>query len=163
MLGYALKGLIFGVTVGRPAAMIDGILAGVRDCPAASRKPIRRAAFKFDRRARARGAISLSEAERILGPFAEAAPTGAVDWPRPVRSLHEPLRGVRTQLLASTGRPIRCEVCGQVLFRGFAFIWRGRLKLLGAESTLVRSDWDKMNRLTFRHVETDKCERAWAR
>jgi hypothetical protein len=52
---------------------------------------------------------------------------------------------------------VRCEECGEVLFRGLPFIWRGRLKLLGAERILVRADWDKMNRMTFRHVERDRC------
>jgi hypothetical protein len=37
------------------------------------------------------------------------------------------------------------------------FIWRGRLKLLGAESAWVRVDWDKMNRMTFRHAAIDRC------
>jgi len=60
--------------------------------------------------------------------------------------------------MASVGRPVQCEVCGDVLFRGFPLIWRGRLKLLGAESALVRVDWDKMNRMTFRHVEMDRCK-----
>ena len=67
------------------------------------------------------------------------------------------LRRLRTWLLARFGRPVRCEVCGDVLFRGFSVIWRGKLKLLGAEPALVRADWDKMNRMTFRHVESDHC------
>ena len=79
-------------------------------------------------------------------------------WPIVVRPLYAPLRRLRTEAVEKTGRPVRCEVCGGVLFRGFAFIWRGRLKILGAERELVRADWDKMNRMTFRHVERDHCE-----
>ena len=37
--------------------------------------------------------------------------------------------------------------------------WRGGVKLLGAESALVRVDWATMNELAFRHVEADRCVR----
>ena len=43
------------------------------------------------------------------------------------------------------------------LFRGLPFVWRGRLQMLGAENVRVRADWDKMNRMAFRHVERDRC------
>lgn len=66
-------------------------------------------------------------------------------------------RDLRTKLVRLFGRPVRCEECGEILFRGLPFIWRGKLKLLGAESELVRADWDKMNRLTLRHVERGRC------
>ncbi len=161
-VGYALKGVVLGFRVGRPTAMIEGIVAGVRDCFATPRRPIRRDAFRFDRRARARGPVPLPAAELILGPF--PGPTqGRAAWPWPLRSLHEPLRAIRTRVVRRAGRPIRCEVCGEVLFRGCAFIWGGRLTVLGAENALVRADWDKMNRLTFRHVESNHCGRTWAR
>lgn len=48
-------------------------------------------------------------------------------------------------------------MCGKQLFRSYPFVWRGRLKLLGAEVAEVRADWDKNDRLTFRHVEAEKC------
>jgi hypothetical protein len=34
------------------------------------------------------------------------------------------------------------------------------VKFLGADRVLVRADWDKMNRMTFRHVERDLCGRS---
>src|SRR5215207_7361973 len=39
------------------------------------------------------------------------------------------------------------------------FIWRGRLRILGAGGARVRADWGKMNRMTFRHVERNRCNR----
>lgn len=65
---------------------------------------------------------------------------------------------MRTTVVEKVGRPVHCEVCGQVLFRGLPFVWGGRLKVLGAERVLVRADWDKMNRMTFRHVERNRCD-----
>jgi hypothetical protein len=66
---------------------------------------------------------------------------------------------LKTRLLARA-RPIRCEVCGEVLFRGLPVPWRGGVKLFGAEYALVRVDWSSMNELVFRHVETDQCTPA---
>jgi len=60
-------------------------------------------------------------------------------------------------MVTRLGRPVYCELCGEELFRGVPFLWRGRLQMLGAESTRVRADWDKMNRMAFRHVERDRC------
>jgi hypothetical protein len=68
------------------------------------------------------------------------------------------LRELRSKVAEKIGRPVRCEVCGRVLFRTLPYVWRGRLKVLGAERALVRADWDKMNRLSFRHVERDHCK-----
>jgi hypothetical protein len=56
-------------------------------------------------------------------------------------------------ILAVFGRPVRCERCGAVLFRAVPLIWRGRLKLSGAEYEVVRVDFDSMNHLVFSHVE----------
>ena len=67
-------------------------------------------------------------------------------------------RRVKRLALAS-GRPVCCEACGQELFRVIPIPWRGGVKLLGAESALVRVDWATMNELTFRHVEADRCVR----
>jgi hypothetical protein len=63
------------------------------------------------------------------------------------------------RLVLSLGRPVRCEDCGAVLFRGLAIPWGGQIKLLGAEYALVRVDWASMNRLVFRHVERERCRR----
>jgi len=52
---------------------------------------------------------------------------------------------------------VRCEDCGDVLFRGVAIPWRGGVKLVGAEEALVRVDWASMNQLVFRHVERERC------
>lgn len=164
MVIYPLKGLRSGIRVGRTWYMIEGIVSGVRTCLAARgrRRPISRRAFRFDRRSRARARVNagvrLEEAEIELGPAGPAPKPPDGGWPGPARRLYRPLRRARAQFVRAVGRPVRCEVCGQVLFHGLPFIWRGRLKLLGAESVLVRADWDKMNRLTFRHVEQDRCD-----
>jgi len=76
------------------------------------------------------------------------------DFPARAASM---LRRARTAGLVRFGRPIRCEACGEVLFRALPVVWRGKLKLLGAEAGIVRADWDKMNRMTFRHVQLDRC------
>ena len=59
----------------------------------------------------------------------------------------------------ASGRPVRCEACGNELFRVLPVPWRGGVKLLGAESALVRVDWATMNELAFRHVEAERCVR----
>ena len=162
MVGYMLRGIAAKVRVGRPWNGIVGVAAGLRACASRrTRRPISRAAFRFDQlaraRARANAAVRLAEAEAQLDPPGRRpAPPGS-GWPRPVRRLHAPLRQVRTKIVEKVGRPVRCEVCGRVLFRGLPFVWRGRLKILGAEGVQVRADWDKMNRMTFRHVERDRC------
>ncbi len=64
---------------------------------------------------------------------------------------------IATAILTAAGRPVRCELCSRELFRGLPVVWRGRLKLLGAERAFVRVDWDKTNRLVFQHVEAERC------
>jgi GT2 family glycosyltransferase len=163
MAGYAVSGVAGGFRGVRPSHAIAGVAAGLRACAGArhDRRPIGRAAFRFDQFARAstraNAGVRLAEAEaRLDPPGPRPAPPGG-GWPRPVRRLHAPLRQVRTKVVEKVGRPVRCEVCGRVLFRGLPFVWRGRLKILGAEGAPVRADWDKMNRMTFRHVERDRC------
>ena len=162
MVGYAMQGMALGFRLGRPWNMVVGIGQGLSACWRARtrRRPISRGAFRFDQRARSRArattGLLIGDAESDL-PALEAMPRlpgGA--WPGP-RRLQAPLRRLRTRVVAHVGRPVRCEVCDEVLFRGVAIVWRGRLHLLGAESALVRADWDKMNRMAFRHVETDAC------
>ena len=163
MAGYAVKGVARGFRVGRPSNAIAGVAAGIRACAAArrGRRPIGRVAFRFDQfarsRARAKTAVKLAEAEARLDPLGPRPKPPAGGWPGPARRLHAPLRQMRAKVVDKLGRPVHCEVCGRVLFRGLPFIWRGRLKFLGAEGALVRADWDKMNRMTFRHVEQDRC------
>ena len=164
MAGYAVKGLAVGFRVGRPSNAITGVVAGLRACAAArrSRRPISRAAFRFDQfvrsRARAKAGVSLAEAEAQLDlPGPRPKPPGG-GWPGPARRLHAPLRRARGNVVEKVGRPVYCEVCGQVLFRSLPFVRGGRLRLIGAERVHVRADWDRMNRMTFRHVERDRCD-----
>jgi glycosyltransferase involved in cell wall biosynthesis len=165
MAWYAVKGLRNGVRVRRRWIAVVGTAAGLRACVAArrDRRPISRAAFAFDRlvrsRARDGAGVTLAEAEarlRLPGPPPKPEAGG---WPGPLARLHAPLRRARTRFVGTVGRPVRCEVCGGVLFRSLPVVAGGRLKLLGAEQTQVRADWDKMNRMTFRHVERDLCDR----
>jgi hypothetical protein len=61
-------------------------------------------------------------------------------------------------VLRTLGRPIRCEHCGAPLCRAVPLVWRGGVKLVGAEYALVRVDFDSMNHVVFAHLETDRCE-----
>jgi glycosyltransferase involved in cell wall biosynthesis len=164
MAGYAVKALNAGVRSGRTWNMVVGISLGLRLCLTGSvrRRPIDRRAFRFDQRARAAlragGAVRLSDAEPGLPPLAAARARPNGRRTQLAGKLHGPLRQARTKMTEAVGRPLRCEVCDEVLFTGIPFIWRGRLKLLGAESAWVRVDWDKMNRMTFRHAELDQCK-----
>jgi hypothetical protein len=163
LVGYMVRGIVANIRAGRPSNGIVGVAAGVRACARPrTRRPISRAAFGFDQLARSglragRG-VRLAEAEAALGPLGPRPKPPAGGWPWPARRLYAPFRLARTRLIGRVGRPVRCEVCGEVLFRGLPFIWRGRLKLLGVESAQVRTDWDKMNRMTFRHVERARCK-----
>jgi glycosyltransferase involved in cell wall biosynthesis len=160
MLGYVGKGFERGVKVGRVRNMVDGMRLGLRRCLITRRRPINRAAFRLDRRTRAAlrdgSAVRLSEVEAELAPLASAV----LAPPNPtIRRAHVSLRDLRSRMTDAVGRPVRCEACGEILFRGIPFIWRGRLKILGAESEAVRVDWDKMNRMVFRHVDVYRCGR----
>jgi GT2 family glycosyltransferase len=163
MVVYAVKGLALGFRVGRPWNMVVGVAAGLRACVAErhNRRPISRSAFRFDQRNRARAranvGVPLSEAEARLGPVGPPPKPPAGGWPGFTRALYAPLRQARTRLVRTVGRPVRCERCGAELFRGVALLWRGRVILLGAEGAHVRVDWDRMNRLSFRHVDQDHC------
>jgi glycosyltransferase involved in cell wall biosynthesis len=160
---FAIKGIKNGFRVRRVRIAVEGVWAGARAVMTArrDRAPISRAAYGFDRHVRARARagepVSLAEAQRDLPGPRPRPPAGG--WPGPARRLHAPLRNARTMMIDKIGRPVRCEVCGEVLFRGLPLVTAGRLKLLGAEQAQVRVDWDKMNRLTFRHVERDRCRR----
>ena len=164
MAGYAVKAVGRGFRVGRPANAIAGVVAGLRACAANRhhRRPISRGAFRFDQlarsRARAEGAVSLAEADARLDPPGPRPKPPGGGWPKRAQPLHGPLRTMRARVVERVGRPVRCEVCGEVLFRGLPFVWGGRVKFLGAEGRLVRADWDKMNRMTFRHVELHRCD-----
>ena len=66
-------------------------------------------------------------------------------------------RAVKHLLLRALGRPVHCELCGETVFLAIPIVHRGRVKLIGAESALVRVDFDSMNHLSFQHVEADRC------
>ncbi len=66
-------------------------------------------------------------------------------------------RKLKRLLLRVGGREVRCELCGQPLFRARPFVTGGRVKLQGAEDALVAVEFDSMNTLVFRHVEADRC------
>jgi glycosyltransferase involved in cell wall biosynthesis len=163
MVGYVVKGIERGVKVGRTRNMIDGMRLGLRRCLATPRRPVNRAAFRLDRQTRAAlragRAVRLSDVEARLPPLASSVPPVRPQPHPTVRKVHWGLRDVRSYLTSAVGGPVRCEVCGEVLFRGVAVIWRGRLKIFGAESSAVRADWDKMNRMVFRHLDVDRCRR----
>lgn len=89
--------------------------------------------------------------ERVKSTRAAAVDRAADQRFAPVK------QAVKRALIASLGRPIRCELCGEVLFRAVPVIRAGRVKLIGAEYALVRVEFASMNHLSFRHVEHDRC------
>ena len=66
---------------------------------------------------------------------------------------------VKDAVLRLAGRPVRCDTCGEVLFRGAPFVWRGRLRVVGAGRALVAVRWHAEDELTFNHVEARHCRR----
>jgi hypothetical protein len=73
---------------------------------------------------------------------------------------------LRRALLRVLGRPVRCAVCGRELFVAVPVMWRGELRLIGAEDQLARVAFRWKESLEFRHVELDECpapERPWVR
>lgn len=59
--------------------------------------------------------------------------------------------------LERRGPAVRCTRCGRPLFRGIAMVSRGQVKLIGADTALVRVDFDTTSRLGFRHVDLGAC------
>lgn len=66
-------------------------------------------------------------------------------------------RRLKRALLRVAGRPVRCELCGEPLFRALPVATGGRIKVQGAEHALVRVEFASMNHLVFRHLEADRC------
>src|SRR5207247_395721 len=105
MAGYAIMGIARGFRVRRPSNTIAGVAVGLRACAAArhSRRPINRAAFRFDQfarsRARAKAAVRLGEAEAQLDPPGPRPKPPEGGWPGPARRLHAPLRQVRVKVV----------------------------------------------------------------
>jgi hypothetical protein len=69
------------------------------------------------------------------------------------------LRNRLGALVSRHGRPVRCEACGQVLFRSLPYASRGQVKLPGADIARVRVDFETTTRLGFRHAELSRCRR----
>jgi hypothetical protein len=73
-------------------------------------------------------------------------------------------RGVERVLLRILGRPIKCVACGQTIFVGLAFVWRGQLVLIGAHQHVVRVSFATSETMEFRHAYAGECpspERPW--
>jgi len=68
LVGYPVRGLIHGVRVRRPLAMVRGILLGYRDIlrNRAARQPVRHATMRLDRRLRAEGSMTSECALSLL-------------------------------------------------------------------------------------------------
>jgi hypothetical protein len=54
---------------------------------------------------------------------------------------------------------VRCERCGEELFRALPVLSGGRLRLYGAERALVRVAFSSRRTLVFRHEAIDACRR----
>jgi GT2 family glycosyltransferase len=76
--GYAVKGIALGVRVGRPGAMLRGILMGVRDSLRlrGQRQPVRWATVALDRQLRRAGGLPVHDVERWL-PAPGESPSSA--------------------------------------------------------------------------------------
>lgn len=77
MLELTVKGIGFGVRVGRPLRMLRGLLLGYRACwqERAKRRPVSVAAYRLDRLLRRRGPQRLERVEPLLPPVSRQAST----------------------------------------------------------------------------------------
>jgi hypothetical protein len=66
-------------------------------------------------------------------------------------------RILKRAIIAVAGRPLRCEVCDEVLTTAAPIVFRGRLLLVGLERELVAVDFTTRNRLVFRHARAGAC------
>lgn len=79
----------------------------------------------------------------------------------------QPLRPrtrVKRALVRVIGRRVVCADCGRLLFVGLPIVWRGRVRILGADDELVRVSFVTQDTLQFRHVQLYDCpspERPW--
>ena len=64
---------------------------------------------------------------------------------------------VKRLALSVFGRRLRCELCDEVLVTAAPIIWKGQVKLIGAEGSFIAVDFASMNRLAFRHAEAGAC------
>ena len=77
MTGYAAKGILWGLQVGRPRAMLRGIARGMAACWTlrGERQVLPRETIRIDRRLRRRGPLQLAEVEPLLSLARDARPT----------------------------------------------------------------------------------------
>ncbi len=68
------------------------------------------------------------------------------------------LRGVGRRLVR-LAPAVRCERCGEPLFRAIPVLTGGRLRLYGAEQAIVRVTFSSRRTLAFRHEALDACAR----
>ena len=54
---------------------------------------------------------------------------------------------------------VRCSRCGRPLFRAIPVVANGRVRLYGAETSVVRVEWTSRHTLAFRHEALDACDR----
>jgi hypothetical protein len=66
-------------------------------------------------------------------------------------------QAVKRAIVAVAGRPLRCELCGEVLTTAAPIVVGGRLLLVGLEREFVAVDFTTMNRLVFRHARAGDC------
>jgi hypothetical protein len=73
-------------------------------------------------------------------------------------------RGLERVLLRILGRPVKCVACGNTIFVGLPFIWRGQLVLIGAHEHVARVAFASSETMEFRHAYAGECpspERPW--
>jgi hypothetical protein len=66
-------------------------------------------------------------------------------------------RALKRAFIAVAGRPLRCELCDEVLTTAAPIVFRGRLLLVGLEREFVAVDFTTRNRLVFRHARAGAC------
>jgi hypothetical protein len=66
-------------------------------------------------------------------------------------------RILKRAIIAVAGRPLRCELCGEVLTTAAPIVIGGRLLVVGLERELVAVDFATRNRLVFRHARAGAC------
>src|SRR5690242_8552218 len=67
-------------------------------------------------------------------------------------------RGMKKRLLRFAPT-IRCERCGEPLFKAYPVVEGGSLHLFGAEEITVSAHWSSKRTLRFRHEGLDLCAR----
>ena len=66
-------------------------------------------------------------------------------------------RALKRAIIAVVARPLRCELCDEVLTNAAPIVSRGQLLLVGLDRELVAVDFTAQNRLVFRHARAGAC------